>query len=641
MKVPHANLGDMAEVHERFKREAQIGARLKHPNLCPVYACEVYDDIPHLVMEFVEGATLSNFRKTPWLVPQLKDAVQIVKCLAHALAAFHSCSGSPLHLDLKPSNVQVTLPPERRPVLIDFGLALRLSCCADYRPGPGQIIGTLEYMAPEQINPGTEPLGHATDVYALGAMLYELLTGRPPFQVQGVTDAMIKVLNEPPIAPSKLNKKITPALDQICLKALAKDMRDRFQTMTEFAERLEKVVVEGRPGGNDRPLLRRDVIRFAFAGYGEVAPPALQHRNRLFLDVGNGLRPGVIDHHHVVGSGSVSRLIPDYLDLIDRAVTSGGADDFTIILHQSPDLDCVVSAFLAIEYLTTRKLPDGIRKLTDYVDRVDAGLPMMSTAFPFTLYAAQEQLLGRSTGRNNIERWNLVVRDGLQLVEYVLQRMRDHHEEIDAIDAFACPNLFGPEDRAAVTDDEKKRYPAKLTDPRTAARVAQVCVPGQFGGPVNLDALLVRDVQNPDDPARVRYFKFWARSDTRRSAQGRGFEALSVFSLEDAKRPRRCILSVTPESDASLRGLGALLEAAETAERERINGEDDRKIDPVTNEPRVPRPGSDNADPWYDGKSHGYTIVDSPRGGTVLDADTIERIFLEFGAAQASPLQPL
>jgi hypothetical protein len=165
-------------------------------------------------------------------------------------------------------------------------------------------------------------------------------------------------------------------------------------------------------------------------------------------------------------------------------------------------------------------------------------------------------------------------------------------------------------------------------------------LPGQLGGTVAAEALLVRDVENPDDPQRCAYFKDWARTDVEHCPNGKGFVALSVFLAEGARQVRRCILSVTPDSGATLEGLAALLDRAEAERRREVFGADDRVTDPATGESRRPRPGYANADPWYDGRAHGYTIVDAPRAGTLLKADEIESLFLHFGGCDA-PAEPL
>jgi hypothetical protein len=188
----------------------------------------------------------------------------------------------------------------------------------------------------------------------------------------------------------------------------------------------------------------------------------------------------------------------------------------------------------------------------------------------------------------------------------------------------------GRETRAQQSADVE-RYHRKLADPATHSRVLRLSLPGQFGGRVDVDTLLVRDVQNPDDLDRCIFFKDWARSDRERSPGGVGFPGLSVFMSESPRDARRCILSVTPDSGASLRGLAALLDEAESERRRLVYGEDDRVIDPATGSQKPPRAGYLNADPWYDGRAHGFTIVDSPRSGTLLATEVIEGIFAKFG----------
>jgi hypothetical protein len=163
-------------------------------------------------------------------------------------------------------------------------------------------------------------------------------------------------------------------------------------------------------------------------------------------------------------------------------------------------------------------------------------------------------------------------------------------------------------------------------------------LPGQLGGSVECEALLVRDVQNTGDPDRCVFFKDWARSDMARCPDGRGFVALSVSRSEGHRQVRRCTLSVTPDSGATLRGLGGLLDQAEAERRRQVYGADDRVTDPATGAVKPPRPGYGNADPWYDGRAHAHTLVDAPRSGTLLTAPEVETLLLEFGEALPSGL---
>jgi hypothetical protein len=224
---------------------------------------------------------------------------------------------------------------------------------------------------------------------------------------------------------------------------------------------------------------------------------------------------------------------------------------------------------------------------------------------------------------------------GLAVVEYVLKQVVTRGIALPSVDAFACPDQFEADDRLEVEAD-LERYRRKLDDPSTHARQVRLALPGRYGGTVEVEALLVRDVQNSDDPDRCLFFKDWARSDAERCPEEGGFAALCVSSAEGPRRPRRSILSVTPGCGASLLGLAERLEKIESARRKAAYSVDDRVADPATGEPKPPRPGYANADPWYDGRAHGDSIVDSPRSGTLLTAHEVEAILLEFGAGDAS-----
>jgi Protein kinase domain len=596
---------------------------------------------PYVAMEYVEGDSLEKLAGNGGLCGDTGAAVLIAWHLARALAGVHECGY--LHRDVKPGNA--VRQPGGTPVLLDFGLAIPLGTPVR------EFGGTPGYASPEQFLPTGDALTPEADVYALGATLYELLTGELPFDGDFNT-LRWEVLNQPPGPPSARCRAVNKSLDAICLKALAKEPADRFRTMTEFANVL-KAWLDDRGAGRvpppppvggvpmtaaapSRPRVPRAAIRYAFAGHGSVAPPRLDGTNRLFLDVGNDLRPGVVDHHQIVSAGgSTAGLVPKCLAYIDGAVAPGGADEFTIVLHHDPDLDCVASAWLAAHYLAEGGLPAAHEQLVAFVDRVDAGQTVLTTAKPFSLYSAQRVLQARPKTDAEVERWTAAVQAGLGLLDYVMGRVRGG-EAIDDVDAFAAPT-FTPGDRESVAED-LQRYAAKLADRQSAARVANLSLPRDGGGRAQVDALLIRDVQNVTDLARCRFFKDWARGDVRNSPRRVGFVALSVFHPEEAGRPRRCILSVTPGQGVALPGLGARLDAAESDRRGKRYGKDDRVIDPATGLALDPRPGYDNADPWYDGRAHGYTIVDSPRAGTVLTADEIEQIFLDYGAGEARPL---
>lgn len=395
------------------------------------------------------------------------------------------------------------------------------------------------------------------------------------------------------------------------------------------------------------PRVARDRIRFEFVGFGEAAREVEEEQDRLWLDVGNELRVGVVDQHHLAAYlRSTTSLVLAHPDLVLGAVDAArsAGDPFTIVLHQQPDLDAVAATGLATALLTTGRLPPGAAELALYLDQVDQGSLGMSQDNPYSLYSAYMVIahrLAQRSWRSPLDRWRKTVEEGLEVVEFVLEAVSSSEQSILDIDAFACPGLFGPPDRRLVEEDIT-RYRRKLADPAVQARAMTLRLPGQLGGTREVDALLVRDVQGPDDPERVLFFKDWARTDRSASPGEQGFAVLSVFESESPNGRRRCIVSVRPDSGTSLRGLGEALDRAEGEARRHAHGVDDRVEDPDTHEHKQPRQGYANSDPWYDGRAHTYTIVDAPRSGTRLTAEQVEDTLVSYGRrtiADASPLE--
>jgi predicted Ser/Thr protein kinase len=241
LKVPHFSPGDGPEILERFYREARAAATFDHPNLCPVYDVGQVDGIHYLTMPYIEGQPLSDLvaggrRLEP------KQAAAVVRKLARALAEAHA--KGVIHRDLKPSNVMVSW--RRDLVVMDFGLA-RLSQAHD--PGltrSGALLGTPAYMAPEQVRGEPGAIGPACDVYALGVILYELLTGRRPFEGPAALVLGLIAVAEPD-PPSTHRPGLDPAPEAICRKAMAKRVEDRYASMDELARALEAYLAAPQP----------------------------------------------------------------------------------------------------------------------------------------------------------------------------------------------------------------------------------------------------------------------------------------------------------------------------------------------------------------------------------------------------------
>jgi tetratricopeptide (TPR) repeat protein/tRNA A-37 threonylcarbamoyl transferase component Bud32 len=227
--------GDFASAAERkrFLREAQAVARLSHPHVVHVYDQGESEGRPYFTMEFVEGGTLARkLDGTPWPAAQ---AAELIGILAEAAQVAHEAGI--VHRDLKPGNILLTR--EGSPKISDFGLAR----CFD-RDGTitlsGLHIGTPSYMAPEQAEGKTSEIGPAADIYALGAILYEMLTGRPPFRGETSAETIRQLTTQEPVPPSRLNSRVPRDLQTISLQCLNKDPRRRYSSAAALAQDIRR-----------------------------------------------------------------------------------------------------------------------------------------------------------------------------------------------------------------------------------------------------------------------------------------------------------------------------------------------------------------------------------------------------------------
>jgi uncharacterized protein (TIGR03067 family) len=235
LKIPRPFEDDPLVWRERFQAEARAAATLHHPNICPVFEVGEVDSRPYLTMAYIEGETLAaRLRRTG--PPPIPEALALVSAIARAMAAAHD--RGIVHRDLKPANVII----DRRgqPVVMDFGLALRATAADDLRLTlSGVAMGTPSYMPPEQAGGDHDAIGPPTDAYALGVILYELLTGRVPFQGKTFGKLLAQIERDPPPLPAVLNPEIDLALEAIILRALAKAPEDRFATAGALADALD------------------------------------------------------------------------------------------------------------------------------------------------------------------------------------------------------------------------------------------------------------------------------------------------------------------------------------------------------------------------------------------------------------------
>src|SRR5512135_3470581 len=234
VKILHSYLIDGQDFLARFDREARAVATLRHPHIVQIHDYEVEDDIYYMVVEFIDGGSLQlrmdELARAGAYLP-VRQALSIMDNVAEALDYAHH--QGIIHRDIKPSNI--LLDTRGNAFLCDFGIA-RIVGSAQFTT-TGSLIGTPAYMSPEQ---GLgETLAETSDIYSLGVVVYQMLTGKQPFAAETPLAIIHKQVNEPPVAPKKLRPDLPEAVDRVIAKALAKNPADRYQTAHEFHKSMD------------------------------------------------------------------------------------------------------------------------------------------------------------------------------------------------------------------------------------------------------------------------------------------------------------------------------------------------------------------------------------------------------------------
>jgi WD40 repeat protein len=238
----------------RFRIEAEAVARLQHPHIVQIHDIGAHEGRPYIALEYVDGGSLARqLTGTPW---PGRRAAELVQTLARAID--HAHGQGIVHRDLTPANVLLTRAG--LPKITDFGLAKVLVGGGPTLTQTGAILGTPSYMAPEQAAGKAKEVGPATDVYALGALLYELLTGRPPFKAETPLETLHQVESQEPVPPSRLQPRLPRDLTTICLKCLQKEPARRYASALALAEDLRRFLagepIRARPVGRTERLWR-------------------------------------------------------------------------------------------------------------------------------------------------------------------------------------------------------------------------------------------------------------------------------------------------------------------------------------------------------------------------------------------------
>ncbi|MGB7324564.1 MAG: serine/threonine-protein kinase [Rubripirellula sp.] len=254
------------DLRRRFSNEARVAASLDHPGIVPIFNVGVWQGHPYFAMLFVDGQTLATMLRDGPMLPNRSAEI----ALEVAEAIEHAHQTQIIHRDLKPANILIDSDGNAR--VTDFGISKVLNSASDLTQA-GELIGTPHFMPPEQAGNSIVPAGPSSDVYSIGAVLYAMLTGRPPFQATSPLEVVSQVIGTIPISPSALNASVPIELEMIAMKCLGKRTQDRYSTAHDLACDLKRFLagepIAARPPGwigRARFFVRKHVILASVSG---------------------------------------------------------------------------------------------------------------------------------------------------------------------------------------------------------------------------------------------------------------------------------------------------------------------------------------------------------------------------------------